>query len=267
MTRSTLRTAALLALLLLPAFVAAVYAADAGEPARARQGAAAEARSTRPFRVGERASYQVKLGAVRVGSGSMQVVGVEKVNGHDTYHARFRLSGGVPFARVDDKFDTWMDVDGLFSRRFRQDQKEVRFERKRTYDFFPERREYRRSDNGEVGALPTDQPLDDISFLYYARTLPLRPGDTYRLNRYFKEDGNPVVLQVLRRETVKVPAGTFATVVVRPIIRTKGLFAEGGEAEVYLSDDARRVPVMIRTRIPVIGSLTMSLVEYEAGSK
>lgn len=267
MVRSTLRAPALLALLILPALLAAAHAVDAGVPARAPQDGAAEARSPRPFRVGERASYQVKLGAVRVGSGSMQVVGVERVNGHDTYHARFRLSGGIPFARVDDRFDTWMDVDGLFSRRFRQDQKEIRFERRRTYDFFPERREYRRSDNGEVGPIPTDQPLDDISFLYYARTLPLRPGDTYRLNRYFKEDGNPVVLQVLRRDTVKVPAGTFPTIVVRPIIKTKGLFSEGGEAEVYLSDDARRVPVMIRTRVPVIGSLTMNLVEYEAGGK
>ncbi len=218
-----------------------------------------------PFQVGERATFQVKLGGLRVGSGLLHVEGMERVNGHATYHARMRISGGVPLARVDDKFDTWIDADGLFSRRFKQDQKEVRFERRRTYEFYPERKEFRRLDNGQTGTIPTDQPLDDVSFLYYARTLPLRPGDTYTLRRYFKESGNPVVLKVLRRERVTVPAGTFETVVVRPIIKTKGLFAEGGEAEVFLTDDARRIPVQIRSKVPVVGSLTMHLQHYEPG--
>jgi hypothetical protein len=68
----------------------------------------------------------------------------------------------------------------------------------------------------------------------------------------------------LRRETVRVPAGSFETIVVRPILRTRGLFAEGGEAEVYLSDDANRIPVLIRSRVPVVGSLTMLLRSYRA---
>jgi len=168
---------------------------------------------------------------------------------------------------VDDKYESWIDTDGLFSRRFKQDQKEVRYERHRTYEFFPERKTYRRTDKAETGTIPTDRPLDDISFLYFARTLPLNVGDTYTLNRYFKEDGNPVVLRVLRRETIRVPAGTFRTIVVRPVIRTKGLFSEGGEAEVYFSDDARKVPVQIRSKVPVVGSLTMHLTEYAAGAQ
>ncbi len=248
----------------------AVLAAGSAADARAPQGqvdtasASAEAVAV-PFGAGERATYTVRLGPLRVGSGSMEVVGIEKVHGHDTYHARFRLSGGVSLTRVDDRFDTWIDVDGLFSRRFKQDQKEARYERRRTYEFYPERREYRRTDKDESGPIPTDRPLDDISFLYYARTLALRPGETYRLDRYFKPTGNPVVLRVLRRETVTVPGGTFRTVVVRPVIRTRGLFGEGGEAEVYFTDDARRIPVLIRTKVPVVGSLTMHLVSYTAG--
>ena len=219
-----------------------------------------------PWGVGERAVYQVRLGGVAVGSGSMEVLGIRNVSTHATYHTRFRLSGGVPLARVDDKFESWIDVAELFSRRFKQDQKEVRFERNRTYEFFPEQRTFRRTDgSGETGTLPTNRPLDDVSFLYYARTLPLEVGATYRLNQYFKESGNPVVLRVLRRETVRVPAGTYQTIVVRPIIQTKGLFAEGGEAEVYFSDDARRVVVQVRSKVPVIGSLTMQLREYRQG--
>jgi hypothetical protein len=219
-----------------------------------------------PFAPGERAEYQVRLGALSIGRGSMEVLGIERVNGSPTYHTRMLLAGGIPLARVDNRFESWIDVDGIFSRRFRQDQKEVRYERRRTYDFHPETRMYRRLDNGEVGSIPTDRPLDDVSFLYFARTLPLRVGETYTIPRYFKEDGNPVVLQVLRRETVTVPAGTFETVVVRPIIRTRGLFSQGGEAEVYFTDDSRRLLVQLRSRVPVIGSLTMHLLNYQPGT-
>lgn len=221
--------------------------------------------ATVPFGVGEHARYQVKLGALNVGEGSMQVLGAETVDGHSTYRTRLKVAGGIPFFRVNDTFESWIDVRGLFSRRFKQDQNEIRHKRKRSYDFFPERREYLRTDNGTTGTLPTSKPLDDVSFLYYARTLPLRVGDTYTLNQYFKDDGNPVILKVLRKETVRVPAGTFETIVVRPIISTDGLFGEGGEAEVYFSDDSRRIMVQMRSKVPLVGSLSLHLEEYEAG--
>jgi hypothetical protein len=221
---------------------------------------------TVPFGAGERATYAVRLGRVgTVGQGSMHIVGVETVDQRLTYRTRMRISGGIPLARVDDTFESWIDVERLFSRRYHQDQKEVNFERVRRFDFFPERRTYRRTDTGETGTLPTDRPLDDVSFLYYARTLPLRVGETYTLNQYFREDGNPVVLRVLRKERVRVPAGTFETIVVQPIIRTRGLFGEGGQAEVFFSDDDRRILVQLRSRVRLIGSLSLHLQEYQPG--
>lgn len=220
-----------------------------------------------PFAAGERAEYQVKLGSVSVGSGTLEVVGMERVNGYNTYRTRLHVKGGIPLARVDTRFESWIDVQGLFSRRFEQDQNEIRFKRQRTYDFFPEARTFRRSDNGETGTIPTNRPLDDVSFLFYTRTLPLRVGDTYTIPRYFKEDGNPVVIRVLRKETIKVPAGTFATIVVQPVIQTDGLFGEGGEAQLYFTDDSRRMLVQLRSRVPVVGSLSLHLRSYTPGGQ
>jgi hypothetical protein len=228
--------------------------------------AAAEAPQQRlPFRTGESATYQVKLGGISVGSGSMSVTGLQTVRGQQTFHTVMTLRGGNALVRVNDRFESWIDTDGLFSRRFHQNQHEARFRRNRTYDFFPEDRTFRR-ENGQTGTLPTNQPLDDLSFIYYARTLPLDPGATYSLPRYFKADGNPVVLQVLRRETIEVPAGRYRTIVVRPVIRTDGMFGEGGRAEVYFSDDEHRIPVLIRSRVPVVGSLSMHLRTFRPGA-
>lgn len=218
-----------------------------------------------PFRAGELATYQVKLGGASVGQGSLAVLGMVNIRGQQTFHTRMTLNGRVTLARVNDTYESWIDADGLFSHRFHQNVHEVRYRRNRTYDFFPETRTYRR-ENGRTGTIPTNQPLDDLSFLYFARTLPLDVGATYTLPRYFKADGNPVVIRVVRRETVQVPAGRFRTIVVQPVIKTDGLFGEGGRAEVFLSDDEHRIPVLIRSRVPVVGSLTMHLRTFRPGT-
>jgi hypothetical protein len=221
-----------------------------------------------PFGIGERATYRVVLGIVGDrGQATLDVVDLDTVQGRPAYELRFRLQGGIPFARVDDDYHSWLDAYSLVSRRFKQDQKEVRYERKRFFEFFPEEKRYRRLDANETGALPTDEPLDDISFIYFIRTLPLEVGKTYTFNRYFKEEGNPVTVRVLRRETITVPAGRFNTIVVQPIIKTKGLFSEGGKAEVYFTDDNRRILVALKTQVKILKSLDMLLQSYSPGER
>lgn len=213
-----------------------------------------------PFEVGERLEYKVKLGIFNAGEGSLEVAAIDSVRGNPAYHAIMRIDGGVLFARVHDVFQTWFDTRTLTSLRFVQDQNEVGSERYRDYEMFPERGVWERRDDEEVGDLPTPLPLDDISFVYFIRTLPLEVGDVYTFNRYFKETGNPVIVRVLRKEEKEVPAGIFKTIVVQPIIRTRGIFGEGGEAELYFSDDDRRALVYMKSNIPVLpGSLTLHL--------
>ncbi len=213
-----------------------------------------------PFEVGERLEYKVKLGIFNAGEGSLEIAAIDSVRGHPAYHAIMRIDGGLLFARVHDVFQTWFDTRTLTTHRFIQDQNEVGSERYRHYEMFPERGVWERRDDEEVGDLPSALPLDDISFVYFIRTLPLEVGDVYTFNRYFKDTGNPVVVRVLRKEEKEVPAGVFQTIVVRPIIRTRGIFGQGGEAELHFSDDDRRALVYMKSNIPVLpGSLTLHL--------
>jgi hypothetical protein len=221
----------------------------------------------------ERAEYQVKLGTLDAGTGEMTVVGHDTVDAHDTYHAVLHIEGGLGPLRIDDRFESWIDAASwndrprLFSRRFVQDQRELGNRRQRTYEISPERKQYRRVDTDETFPLHTDRPLDDVSVVYLARGLPLKESDTYTIDRYFKAEANPIVLRVMRRETVTVPAGTFRTVVVRPTIKTSGLFGEGGEAELFFSDDAQHTLVQLRSTVPLIGSLSLLLVRQVPASR
>lgn len=219
-----------------------------------------------PFGPGERAEYQVKMGAFTVGTGHMEVHGIRPVRGHSTYHLSMGVEGGRLGLRVNNLYQSWLDIHSLASRRFIQDQNEIRTKRYRHFEFFPEERRYERVDVAEEGELPTDLPLDDIAFVYYVRCLPLEIGETYTLDRYFRDSGNPVVIRVLRREVVEVPAGRFNTIVVQPIIQTSGLFGEGGRAEVYFTDDARRLMVMMNSRMPIIRSLSLHLTDVRYGT-
>ncbi len=257
MIRAIRSTGLVLAILAGPASATAQLAPETSTPV-----------ASVPFGPGERLGYKVKLGVFgTVGEGSMEVVGVDTIHGRPTYHLRFDLEGKVLFAKVDDRLQSWLDVSDLVARRFEQDQKEVNFKRHRIFDFFPEERRWVRLDKDDEGELPTDMPLDDVSFLYFVRTLPLEVGETYTFDRYFKEDGNPVMIKVLRKETVNVPAGTFETIVVQPIIRTDGLFGEGGEAEVYFTDDEQRLLVQMKSKVPVIGNLSLHLESYTPGER
>jgi len=108
-------------------------------------------------------------------------------------------------------------------------------------------------------------PLDEGSFLYFVRTLPLEVGKTYEFQRYFKAQGNPVRIRVLRRETVTVPAGTFKAVVLQPTFQTKGIFSQNGRAEVWISDDERRLMVQMKSKLS-FGSLNLYL-QRASGTK
>ena len=221
----------------------------------------AGAQIAHPFQPGERMTYDVRFSAVKVGTSTMEVRGITEVRGRPAYHTVFSVRGGTPFYRVNDVFESWFATDDLSSLRFHKDQDEGPKERQVKYEIYPERQVYHETtkDRGEQASV--QQPLDEGSFLYLVRTVPLEPGQTYHFNRYFKPDRNPVTIRVLRRERIKVPAGTFDAIVVQPVIKSKGIFSEGGHAEVWLSDDENRMLLQIKSRLS-IGSLNLYLKSY-----
>lgn len=217
-----------------------------------------------PFGIGERMDYRVKFGPLKVGQAYMEVAGLDTVDGNATYHLRFHMSGSVPFYKLDDTQQSWLDVALLATRRYHQDSHEGNYERYREFEFDLEQG-IRTGLDGETDSIP-EGALDEAAFIYFVRSVELEVGETYEWNRYYRFDRNPVILHVLRRERVRVPAGEFETIVVRPIIKAGGIFAEGGEAEVYITDDERRILVRLNSKMKV-GSVVLELTEYTEGEK
>lgn len=216
-----------------------------------------------PFSIGERLEYDVKFGVLKVGNGRMEVLGIETIRGREAWHTAFTVKGGTFFYKVNDRLESWIDVETFASLRHVQDLQEGKRDRERRFEIYPDRLVYTENESEER---PTARdPLDDGSFLYFIRTVPLSVGQTYDFPRYFRPDRNPVRVRVLRKESVKVPAGRFDAIVIQPIIKSKGIFSENGQAEIWLSDDDRRIMLQMKSNLS-FGTLNLYLKSYTAGT-
>jgi len=226
--------------------------------------AGGEVISTRPFSVGERLIYSVKVGPIGRGNAVAELRSVDTLRGQQVYHSVFTMNGSLLFFRVDDEYESWFDPRTLVSLRYRQQIDQGSYERNRTYEIFADRGIYLEPDKTERATV--EKPLDDGAFLYFLRTIPLQVGKTYTFNRYFKPDRNPVTVTVVRRERVRVPAGEFDAVVLQPRIKAKGIFAEGANAEVWIQDDDRRAVLQMKTHMS-FGTVVFQLRSIEKGPK
>jgi hypothetical protein len=112
----------------------------------------------------------------------------------------------------------------------------------------------------------TNEPVfDPISLIYQFRRLDLRPGS--HVHFMVTGDGKlyAVDADVVAREDITTPLGTFRTVAVQPDMAAGGLFAdEDSKLTIWYSDDARHLPVRIRSDVK-IGSITATLKGVRAG--
>jgi hypothetical protein len=227
--------------------------------------AAAPARRSLPFTSGEYAEYDVRYGKLHAGTGTLGVVGIDTVRGRDAYHFRMTLDGGVNLLvyRYDirDTMESWVDTATFQSLRFVQRQLHRGKPRNKHYEIFPERRSFSDGSSGEQTSVA--DPLDDISLLYFARRQPLELGSTVEIPRHFKPASNPIVLRVLRKDTIEAAGRLWPTIVVQPVIRTSTMFGDG-RAQVWLADDSTRTIVQINAKAGV-GSISLRLRSFQPG--
>ncbi len=124
----------------------------------------------------------------------------------------------------------------------------------------------RRRPNHDTEEIIVPKPVfDPLSLVYHLRALDLRPGTVQRFTVF--ADGKVYTLEadVDRTETIGTPAGTFKTVVVEPKMLAGGLFREEGSLTIWYTDDARHIPVRIRSDLKV-GSITANLQAIRSGA-
>lgn len=100
---------------------------------------------------------------------------------------------------------------------------------------------------------------DTYSSFFYVRTLPLEVGKSVFVTILDNKQLWKVEVQVLKKERISTDLGEFNTILIKPLIKSEGIFQRKGEVYIWLTDDEKRVPIRMRTKV-TIGSITATLV-------
>lgn len=101
--------------------------------------------------------------------------------------------------------------------------------------------------------------FDPLSAFYRVRNMELKVGSSVYVPVFDSKKVWNVEVKVLGRERVKVPAGTFDTIKIKPVMESEGIFARKGEIYIWVTDDDKKVPVKLNSEVAV-GSINAVLV-------
>jgi len=217
------------------------------------------------FGPGEKMVYSIGYGMVNAGEAILEVVGLTTYQGHTCYQLQSKANSNrffSSFYKVRDKVTSYMDVELLYSRYFHKRLREGDYKKTVEISFDHQDEVANYADGQRFDIMSGIQ--DVLSSLYFVRNLDLGSGDTYSLLAHSSRKTYDLKVIVHGRETISVEAGTFDCYVVEPVLQGEGLFKHEGRITIYVTDDQYRVPVMIKTKVPV-GSINVELKEYHPG--
>lgn len=217
------------------------------------------------FKEGEKLTFDVKYGFVTAGIATMHIQKVKRISGRNAFMIVFEVNTVPSFDwiyKVRDRYETYLDVEGLFPWRFEQHIREGSFSRDFSA-YFDHRKKKAKTSKGEF-----DIPLyvnDILSAFYIARTFDysgMKVGEVVPMQNFYKDKVYDLDVKYLGKERITVDAGTFDCIVVEPLVQEGGLFKSEGSIVIWLTDDNLRVPVKVKTKV-VVGSIDAELTKYE----
>ncbi len=218
-------------------------------------------RPNQAFRPGEKLSFSVEYFGIAAGFATLAVYKGPEMYGRPTYHLKATARTHPAFEwvfKVRDRIESYFDARGLFSWRYEKHIREGSYsnDSEIVYDQF---KQQVIKDQGRT-ILPAPPLTQDVlSEFYFFRTLDVKIGDEINIP-VVADNGKTyeLLVKILRREKKTVPAGTFDCLVVEPYLKFEGLFKHQGKLHIWLTDDKRKVPVLIKSKI-VIGSINIVL--------
>jgi hypothetical protein len=222
---------------------------------------------TQAFRPGERLTFVLKWTIIPAGEAVLEVLPQEHMAGIDAHHFVLTARSNAfvdAIYMVRDRIDAWADAAMRRSLLYRKKQHEGSTRRDITvaFDWEDMTVQYINQGKGREPILITAGTFDPLSIFYWSRSANLVVGG--RIQRSVTDGKKHVmgVADVVRRETVKVPAGTFDTFLIEPdLAHVGGVFEKSPDAKIQLwvSADHRRLPVKLKSKV-IVGSFSGELV-------
>jgi uncharacterized protein DUF3108 len=217
-----------------------------------------------PFGPGERITYRVNAGGVgAIGRATMSVEGPVDVRGTPTYLLRSQTKAGMGPFKGSQLMESWLDPLMVRSLRFHEQERRLFRSHSVRTEILPEERRWT-DDDGDSGESITNASLDELSFIYYLRTLPADRDTLYEFNSHFDAARNPVTVHESPGGVVETPSGSYVTTLMEMHVHDPRRYRGGGIIRVFLTDDRCRLPVRIESSVPGMGSFVLTMDAYVA---
>ena len=223
-----------------------------------------------PFHPGEKLTYNISWSNVfSAGTAVMEVKKEKADDGRDVlrFISTARTTGMVDSVYpVRDTIQSVFDPRIMMSLSYSLNQSHGKRKRKRELVFDHGNKKVTVTDDGKQEILDVPGNVQDaLSSLYYVRTLEeFITGKPIVVTVHDSGKTWTVEVHVLGREKVKTPAGEFNTIKIKTYPKYEGVFLNKGEIFIWLTDDSRKVPVLMKSTI-TIGSIVSMLTDMKLG--
>jgi len=217
------------------------------------------------FGPGEKLKFEVRALGMVGGYGTLEVGNPVTLQGRLCYSLSARATAAFPFSavfQVKDVQTSYFDNVDFLPWKFenRVQEGKHRSENIELYDQVHHKvvRTHDGKPPEELDVAPFTQ--DIISCFYYFRLLPMKVGETYSIPTQAAGQNYNLIVEVLRKEKVTLDTGTYDCVMIKPHVRYATIFRNTDDIEIWLTDDARHMPVLVRSAI-FIGHVEAKLLE------
>lgn len=218
------------------------------------------------FQAGEKLEYKVRYGFIQAGEISIEVRPTSRTfNGRKVHHivgVGKTVSAFSWFYKMEDRYESYVDVDGVFPWQFERDLEESNYSTQKKYRFYQDKKAVE-THKDQTFATPHGVQ-DMISAFYYARTLDFqsaKSGQIFTVQSFMDEEMFDLKVRYLGKETIKTKKGTFRCLKFVPHVQEGRVFKDDESVVIWVSDDANKIPILAKADIAV-GSIKIELDEY-----
>ncbi len=198
-----------------------------------------------------------------IGHATMSVEGPVDVSGTSTYLLRSQTRAGMGPFKGFQLMESWLDPLTVRSLRFHEQERRFFRSHSITVKIHPDDRLWT-GDDGSSGESITNASLDELSFIYYLRTLPQGKDTLYQFNNHFDATRDPVTVRESSGGVVQTASRAYVTTLMEMRVHDPRRYRGEGIIRVFLSDDSCRLPVRIESSVPGMGSFVLMMDSYVA---
>lgn len=207
------------------------------------------------FGYGERLTYKVKYGIMSAGRVIMEIMPQPvEVSGRNCYHivATMTTKGAVDaMYPVTDRYETYLDVDGVFPWYFKKDLSEGKFKTSE-YCLFDQRNQkaYIASNTYTVPRFSQDM----VSFFYFLRSknaMEVPVGSTFQTEAFIDRKVSTIKVLYEKDEVIKTTFGKINCMKLKPLLKESGFDQFKGDMYFWLTKDANHILVAGEGTLPI----------------